>query len=97
MGLPNRVNGGRSPGRLGNAGLRHFPLDVAKNFFVGFFLLIFLQRHKTIMSRPEKQEWSVQTSSSELTLSRTGANSSGRYSLAVDRSLPILLRSCVIV
>ncbi len=63
MGLPNRGNGGSSPGRLRNAGLCHFALHVAENFFVGFFLLIFLQRHKTIMSRPERQERSVQTSS----------------------------------
>lgn len=36
------VNGSSSSGRLRNAGLCHFPLDVAKSFFVGFFLLIFL-------------------------------------------------------
>jgi len=63
MGFSNRGNDNSSPGRLRNAGLCHFALDVAENFFVGFFLHIFFQCHKAIMSRPERQERSVQTSS----------------------------------
>jgi hypothetical protein len=80
MGMANRGNGGSSPGRLRNAGLCHFALDVAKNFFVGFFLLIFLQWHKAIMSCPERQERSVQTSfGRNLPLQGQVRNSSPRY------------------
>ena len=85
MGLPNRINGGSSPGRLRNTGLCHFPLDVAKTVFVGFFLLIFLQRHKTIMSRPEKQERSVRTSSSGNLPPQGQVEVLARYFLAVHR------------
>ena len=63
MGFSNRGNDDSSPGRLRNAGLCHFALDVAENFFVGFLLHIFFWCHKAIMSCPERQERSVQTSS----------------------------------
>jgi|ERR1700734_3590262 hypothetical protein len=70
MGFRNWGNGGRSPGRFRNPRLCHFPLDVAKNFFVRFFPLIFVKRHRTIMSRPEKRKWSVQTTSSKTSKSK---------------------------
>jgi hypothetical protein len=72
-GLPTWGNGG-CPGRLRNAGLCHFPLDVAKNFFVGFFLLIFLQRHKSHHVTPGKARTvSLDQFFKKLTTSRTGA------------------------
>jgi len=79
MGFSDRGNDDRSPGRLRNAGLCHFALDVAENFFVGFFLHIFIQCHKTIMSCPERQERSVQTSSTRNLLFQVQVGIPERY------------------